>query len=30
MLRQMKWGVQNEPLTKDGILPVANLCFWKF
>ena len=30
MLRQTEWAVQNEPITKDGVLPVTTLFFWKF
>ena len=30
MLRQTKWGVQNGPITKNGVLPVTNLFFWQF
>ena len=30
MLRQTEWWVQNVPITKNGILPVTNLFFWKF
>ena len=25
MLRQIEWGVQNWPITKEGVLPVATL-----
>ena len=28
MLRQIEWGVQNEPIAKNGISPV--LLFFKF
>ena len=27
MLRQIEWGVQNEPMAKNGVLPV--LLFFK-
>ena len=27
MLRQVEWGVQNEPITKTGVLPVTTLYF---
>ena len=30
MLRQIEWWVQNEPITKNGVLPVTTLCFSKF
>ena len=30
MLRQIEWKVQHGPITKDGILPVTTLFFWKF
>ena len=30
MLRQMKWRLQNEPITKGGVLPVTTLFFGKF
>ena len=30
MLRQIEWWVQNGPITKNGVLPVATLFFWKF
>ena len=30
MLRQIEWGVQNRPITKNGVLPVTTLFFWKF
>ena len=30
MLRQIEWWVQNEPITKNGVLPVTTLYFWKF
>ena len=29
MLRQIEWGIQNEPITKNGVLPVT-VFFWKF
>ena len=29
MLRQIKWRLQNGPITKSGILPVTTLLFWK-
>ena len=30
MLRQIEWAVQNEPITKNGVLPVTNyLIVWK-
>ena len=30
MLRQIKWWLQNGPITKNGVLPVTTLFFWKF
>ena len=30
MLKQIEWGVWNEPITKNGVLPVTTLFFWKF
>ena len=30
MLRQIEWWLQNGPITKDGVLPVTTLFFWKF
>ena len=30
MLRQIEWKVQHGPITKDGILPLTTLFFWKF
>ena len=27
MLRQIKWGVQNGPITKNGVLPATVLLF---
>ena len=30
MLRQIGWGVQNWPITKNGVLPVTNFLFRKF
>ena len=30
MLRQIEWGVQNGPTTKNGVLPVASNFFRKF
>ena len=30
MLRQIEWGVQNGPITKNGVLPVTSLFFGKF
>ena len=30
MLRQIEWGVQNGPITKNGVLPVKALFFWNF
>ena len=30
MLRQIKWGVQNRPTTKNGVLPITTLVFRKF
>ena len=30
MLRQIKWGVRNGPITKNGVLPVASITFRKF
>ena len=29
MLRQIEWEVQNGTITKDEVLPVATLFFWK-
>ena len=29
-LRQIEWWVQNESITKNGVLPVTTLFFWKF
>ena len=30
MLRQIKWWLQNGPITKNGVLPATTLFFWKF
>ena len=30
MLRQIEWEVQNGTITKDGVLPLTTLVFWKF
>ena len=30
MLRQIEWGVQNEPITKNTVLPVSTLIFKNF
>ena len=30
MLRQIEWGGQNGPITKNGVLPVTILFFWNF
>ena len=30
MLRQIEWGVQNWPITKNGVLPVTTFLFRKF
>ena len=30
MLRQMEWGVQDGPITKNGVLPVTASFFRKF
>ena len=30
MLRQIAWGVQNRPITKNGVLPVTTFLFRKF
>ena len=30
MLRRIEWGVQNGPITKDGVLPVTSLFFENF
>ena len=30
ILRQIKWWLQNVPVTKNGVLPVTTLFFWKF
>ena len=27
MLRQIEWGVQNAPITKNGLLPLTRLSF---
>ena len=27
MLRQIEWGVQNRPITKDGLLPLTTLFY---
>ena len=27
---KIEWWIQNEPITKNGVLPVTNLFFWKF
>ena len=27
MLEQIEWGVQNGPITKNGVLPLTNLFF---
>ena len=29
VLRQIEWQLQNEPITKSGVLPEATLFFWK-
>ena len=29
MLRQIKWWLQNAPITKNGVFPVTTLFFWK-
>ena len=29
MLRQIEWGVQNGPITRNGVLPVTNSFFQK-
>ena len=29
MLRQIEWRLQNGPITKNGVLPVTILFFWK-
>ena len=29
MLRLIEWWVQNEPIAKNGVLPVTTLFFWK-
>ena len=29
MLRQKEWQLQNGPITKNGVLPVTTLFFWK-
>ena len=29
MLRQIEWGVQNGSITKNGLLPLIRLSFWK-
>ena len=30
MLKQIEWWVQNGPITKNRVLPVTTLVFWKF
>ena len=30
MLREIEWGVQNGPVTKNGVFPVTILFFRKF
>ena len=30
MLRQVEWGVENGPMTKNGILPATSLFFKNF
>ena len=30
MLRRIEWGVQNGPITKNGVLPVTSLFFENF
>ena len=30
MLRQIEWGVQNGPMTRNGVLPLTTLFFSKF
>ena len=30
ILRQIKWWLENGPITKNGVLPVTTLFFWKF
>ena len=30
MLWQIKWWLQNRPITKNGVFPVTTLLFWKF
>ena len=30
MLRQIEWGVQNGPITKNAVLPVTTKFFRKF
>ena len=30
MLRQIKWWLQNEPIAKNGVLPVTTLFFGNF
>ena len=30
MLRQLEWEVQDGPITKNRVLPVTTLFFWKF
>ena len=29
ILRQIEWGIQHGPITKNGVLPVTTLSFWK-
>ena len=28
--KKKRWGLQNDPITKNGFLPVTTLFFWKF
>ena len=30
MIKQMEWGVRNEPNTKNGVLPETTLCIHIF
>ena len=30
ILGQVEWGVQNGPITKNRVLPVSTLFYWKF
>ena len=30
LLRQIEWQIQNGPISKNGVLPVTTLFFWRF